>query len=165
MHDNIANVDMHRWPSHCAGRRWQASATRVRVADSMLSLACMPAAACRSPWEVPFHGWWPLPTVSVSSADHLVRALSAALSRLYVRVLRPDQKWCTLRHRAGARIQLRHRDMDADARESCTQCATIGDEPFVTLSSLPRMQLATTTATARAMRETATALTPHQARR
>ena len=67
---------------------------------------------------------------------------SAALSRLYVRVLRPDQKWCTLRHRAGARIQLRHRDMDADARESATECATIGDEPFVTLSSLPRMQLA-----------------------
>ena len=67
---------------------------------------------------------------------------SAALFRLYVRVLRPDQKWCTLRHRAGARIQLRHRDMDADARESATQCATIGDEPFVTLSSEFRMQLA-----------------------
>ena len=67
---------------------------------------------------------------------------SGALSRLYVRVLRPDQKWCTLRHRAGARIQLRHRDMDADARESATQCATIGNEPFVTLSSLLRMQLA-----------------------
>ena len=67
---------------------------------------------------------------------------SAALSRLYVRVLRPDQKWCTLRHRAGARIQLRHRGTDADARESCTQCATIGDEPFVTLSSELRMQLA-----------------------
>ena len=68
--------------------------------------------------------------------------LSAALSRLYVRLLRPDKKCCTLRHRAGARIQLRHRDMDADARESCTQCATIGDEPFVTLSSEFRMQLA-----------------------
>ena len=67
---------------------------------------------------------------------------SAAVSRLYVRVLRPDQKWCTLRHRAGARIQLRHRGTDADARESCTQCATIGDEPFVTLSSELRMQLA-----------------------
>ena len=71
-----------------------------------------------------------------------VHAGFGALSRLYVRVLRPDQKCCTLRHRAGAAIQLRHRDMDADARESATECATIGDEPFATLSSLPRMQLA-----------------------
>ena len=136
---------MHRWPGHCAGRRWQASATRVRVADSIPSLARMPSAACRSLWEVPFLGWWPHPAVTVSSADPdrtSKKTLSAALSRLYVRVLRPDQKWCTLRHRAGARIQLRHRDMDADARESATECATIGDEPFVTLSSLPRMQLA-----------------------
>ena len=46
--------------------------------------------------------------------------LSAALSRLYVQVLRPDQEWCTLRHRAGAAIQPRHRGMDADARESAT---------------------------------------------
>ena len=35
---------------------------------------------------------------------------------------------------------------DADARESATECATIGDEPFVTLSSELRMQLAGTQA-------------------
>ena len=51
--------------------------------------------------------------------------LSAALSRLYVRILRPDKKCCTLRHRAGAGIQVRHRGVDADARESRTECAKI----------------------------------------
>ena len=46
--------------------------------------------------------------------------LSAALSRLYVRLLRPDKTCCTLRHRAGAGIQVRHRGVDADARESAS---------------------------------------------
>ena len=43
--------------------------------------------------------------------------------------------------------------MDADARESATECATIGDEPFVTLSSELRMQLASQEGKARMLRE------------
>ena len=79
--------------------------------------------------------------VAASSASTCL-LLSAAVSRLYVRILRPDKKCCTLQRRPGAAIQVRHRAEHAVARKSCTQCATIANERFVTGFGLPRVQLA-----------------------
>ena len=121
----------------CTRRRRREPAMVARVAGSMLILACMPSTVCRSPWEVPSHGWCshvyalPHPILGVHSLSLL---LSAAVSRLYVRILRPDKKCCTLQRRPGAAIQVRHRaqQQHAVARKSCTQCATIANERFVT---------------------------------
>ena len=76
---------------------------------------------------------------------HLFAAECSCFSRrLYVRILRPDKNCCTLQRRPGAAIQVRHRAVHAVARKSCTQCATIANERFVTGFGLPRVQLATT---------------------